>query len=85
MSVAFNSGPAGVPLAKILVAFFAARARPNRDVGVGMQASSRGGITNAASRGSIGLQGLWNADRVDQELDITSAQNSKVKLMRWAG
>lgn len=78
MSIAFNQGPAGVPLARILASFFAARSRVSRDVGV------RGRTThaNTAMMSTNLLPGvLWRADD-GLELDITSVQNTKVKLMR---
>lgn len=79
MSIAFNQGPAGVSLARILASFFAVRSRVSRDVGV------RGRTThaNTAMMSTDLLPGaLWRADGGGLELDITSAQNSKVKLMR---
>ena len=79
MSIAFNQGPAGVPLARILAAFFAARGRTSRDVG------ARGIVTraNTAVMGSNHVPArLWRADQDGLELDITSIHNSKVKMMR---
>ncbi|CAB1115084.1 unnamed protein product [Ectocarpus sp. CCAP 1310/34] len=80
MSVAFNSGPSAAPLARMIAAFVASRAgRPpsasSRD--------GRGGIRDrgirAAAMSSLPY-GLWR-DR-GGTLDITSARNPKVKLMR---
>ncbi|CAM9691336.1 unnamed protein product [Ectocarpus sp. 4 AP-2014] len=80
MSVAFNSGPSAAPLARMIAAFVASRAgRPpsasSRDGGGGIR--DRG--IRAAAMSSL-PHGLWR-DR-GGTLDITSAQNPKVKLMR---
>lgn len=87
MSVAFNSGPAGVPLARILAAFFVARGRPTRDLGARRRVSSRVSGRGRSNIGAVDVLGgdLWQVDREGRglELDITSVQNSKVKFMRW--
>eukprot|EP00752_Nemacystus_decipiens_P006722 g6045.t1 len=71
MSVAFNGGPAGAPLARIIATFFAARsARP---------ASPAWAVSMSTSSSSLPC-GLWRGR--EGALDITSAQNSKVKFMR---
>lgn len=68
MSVAFNFGPAGAPLARIIATFFAARsARPASPV-------------RAMSMSTSLPYGTWRGQ--EGALDITSAQNSKVKFMR---
>lgn len=81
MSIAFNSGPAGVSLARVLVAFFATR---NGRTATRHPSSRTLASTSTSSRDSFGdrFHDLWRADRHGLELDITSAQNSKVKRMR---
>lgn len=83
MSVAFNSGPSGPPLVRMIAAFVASRAgRPpsgSRRHGGGDGGTRDRGI-RAAAMSSLPY-GLWR-DRGDA-LDITSAQNPKVKLMRF--
>lgn len=74
MSVAFNSGPAGLPLARIIATFFAARsARP---------ASPARAVSSMSTSSSSLPYGLWRGR--EGALDITSAHNSKVKFMRYA-
>ncbi|CAM9126006.1 unnamed protein product [Ectocarpus sp. 13 AM-2016] len=81
MSVAFNSGPSAAPLARMIAAFVASRA--GRPPSAGSRDGGGGGIRDrgirAAAMSSI-PNGLWR-DR-GGTLDITSAQNPKVKLMR---
>ena len=75
MSVAFNSGPSGAPLARIIATFFAARGPSTaRDVGVRALSSS-----SSSSSPSLPY-GLWR--NREGSLDITSTHNSRVKFLR---
>ncbi|CAN0553924.1 unnamed protein product, partial [Ectocarpus sp. 12 AP-2014] len=81
MSVAFNSGPSAAPLARMIAAFVASRA--GRPPSAGSRDGGGGGIRDRGIRAaamSSSSNGLWR-DR-GGTLDITSAQNPKVKLMR---
>lgn len=80
MSISFSGGPAGVPLTRMLAAYFA-RPQASGDVGVGMRrivSVTRARSVNEGSR----FEGLLRGDQQGAQLNITSVQNAKVKLMR---
>lgn len=84
MSVAFNGGASGVPLARMIAAFFVSSKRPS-GAGLGQQTRQRAValLTPGQQQSDRIDRMLWRADEQGQGLDITSAHNSKVKLIRY--